>query len=300
MRKVETIQRDLDTGEILDNQINLLKSNERIETNVKNILTPGQKSFFNRNSELHQHSKKLGGYVHMSYKENTTLFSDTTLDKTNISRLIYLSTFLDFNDREENLLVKVIQNNKRVPMNREDIQKVLLLKDTTFKSFLRDMRTNNMLYEVNGKFYLNTDYFNRGNSKYNTYTRVFINTIRDLYSGVSARQHKLLGQAFQLIPFLHYDSNVLCKNPKEIDYTKREKLTLEDIATILGTSTDRSNLSKLKKSLESLTVNVNGDNLPLFKYVPKPYDYFVINSYVIWSGTDVSKMKENIQFYFFS
>lgn len=300
MRRIESIHTDKDTGEIIETISMTLADNEYIEQKTKKKTSHKQKRFLNRQSDLKLHSELLGGYVHMSYIENTRLFNEIPIDTANISRLIYLSTFIDYNDREENLLVKYGQGNNRVPMTRGDIQKVLLLKDTAFKSFLKDMKTNNILYEVDGKFYIDSSYFNKGDSNYDTYTRVYINTIRDLYKGTSPRQHKLLGQALQLIPYLHYDSNVLCKNPKELEYTKREKLTLEDIANILGASTDRSNLLKLKKSLESLIVNVNGTDLPLFKYVPKPYDYFVLNSYVVWNGSDINKMKENIQFYFFS
>ena len=300
MQRVDLITTDADNGNILDTKSVALKSNEQIETIIKRKLTPKQKRLLKDKSDLKIHSEFLGGYVHMSYKENTRLFNEISIDTANISRLIYLYTFIDYNDREENILVKYGQGNSRVPMTRGDIQKVLLLKDTAFKSFLKDMKANNLLYEVDGKFYLDSSYFNKGDSNYDTYTRVYINTVRDLYKGTSPRQHKLLGQALQLIPYLHYDSNVLCKNPKGSDYIKIEKLTLEDIANILGASTDRSNLLKLKKSLESLIVNVDGNDLPLFKYVPKPYDYFVLNSYVVWNGSDINKMKENIQFYFFS
>ena len=64
-------------------------------------------------------------------------------------------------------------------------------------------------------------------------------------------------------------------------------------------SKDRSNLLKLKKSLESLSITINGNELPLMKYVPKPYNYFILNPYVVWKGNYVNKMKENIRLYFF-
>lgn len=298
MRRIQTTFTDMDTGELLDVTHSVVAGNEYIETRTKKILTHQQKAILNRKDELKSHCMSLGGYIHMSYKENTKLFN--TLDNANISRLLYLATYIDYNDRQENLLIKYGQGNKPTPMTRKDIQEVLLLKDTAFKSFLKNTKDNNLLYEVDGKFYIDSTYFNRGNANYDTYTRVFVDTTRDLYRGTSPKQHKLLGQALQLIPYLHFDSNVLCKNPKEQDYTKREKLTLEDIANILGVRSEKSALSKLKKALESLKVNINGQELPLFKYVPKPYDYFVLNSYVVWKGNDVAKMKENIQFYFFS
>lgn len=298
MRRIKNIQQDIDTGEILEDSVLLVASNEDIEYKTKKRLTPQQKAIINQKNELKNHCMSLGGYIHMSYKENTKLLD--TLDSANLSRLIYLSTYIDYNDREENLLVKYGQGNKRTPMTRKDLQEILLLKDTAFKSFLKITKENNLLYEVEGKFYLDSTYFNRGSVMYNTYTRVFIDTTRDLYKRTAIKQHKVLGQALQLIPYLHFDSNVLCRNPKEQDFTKREKLTLEDIANILGMSTDKGNLSKLKKSLESFKVTVDGQELQLFKYVPKPYNYFVLNSYVVWNGNDISKMKENIQFYFFS
>jgi len=289
-----------DTGQVVEESTFCKQKNEKINIKLVKELTPKQKRLLTNKSELTLHSEGLGGYIHMNYTENTKLFSELNIDLANISRLIYLSTYIDYNNREENLLVKNGQGNRRISMTRKDIQNVLLLKDTAFKAFLKDMKDNNLLFEVEGKFYLSPCIFSKGKCNFEEYTRVFVDTTRDLYRGTTSRQHKLLGQALQLIPYLHFDSNVLCKNPKEQDYTKREKLTLEDIANILGVKCEKSILSKLKKSLESLKVNINGQELPLFKYVPKPYDYFVLNSYVVWKGNDVAKMKENIQFYFFS
>lgn len=276
---------------------------------IKKGLTEKQKKFLDNKTELQKYSNKLGGYIHMCYVRNELLFNKLNVDRANISRLIYLSTYIDYNNRQENLLIKHTKDYKVEAMTRADIKKALGLGDTAFKSFMSDMRKNNLLFEVAKKFYISNDYFNKGDIKKSQfkkkeYTRIFIDTTRLLYEGCNNRQHKQLSYAFQLVPFVHYETNILCTNPSAINYYDLDKMGLIKVCEILGLSTEKAPMSKFENDLLKLQIKYEGNTHYLFKRVivkggNGKFDYFVINPQVVWGGKDIEKVKETIQLCFF-
>lgn len=289
------------------------KNEEVIIQKKKKELTPKQKIFSENRSELLKHTKKLGGYIHMGYVKNELLFNK--LDRANISRLIYLSTFIDYNNRKENLLIKRVQNNHIEPMTRADVKQVMKLNDTAFKSFLSDIKKNNLLYEVDKKFYISPDFFTRGENKKDyekgsrfenkEYTRVFIDTTRYLYEHCNSRQHKQLSYIFQLVPYINYELNILCSNPEETNFYELDKLNLAQICALLGISTEnRQNMNKLKNELLKFKVKVNEIEYAFLSYarIQNGYgikDYFVVNPQVVWKGRDMDRVKDTINLCFF-
>lgn len=291
-------------GNVLDHKI--IKKGEKFEITKNSKLTPKQKRLLNYKSDLKQFSESLGGYIHMSYVKNELLFNELDIDRANISRLIYLSTFIDYNDRQENLLIKYGQNKSIKAITRADIKKLLNLGDTAFKSFMADMKKNNLLYESDKKFYISNEYFSKGECKFNKkeYTRIYIDTTRFLYENCTSRQHKQLSYAFQLIPLAQFETNILCSNPSELDLHKLEKLGLKDICKFLGLSTEKAPMNKFEKDLYKLQIEVDGQKHYMFKRVivkggDGTKDYFVINPQISWGGRDIEKVKETIQICFF-
>ena len=120
--------------------VGLIKEWETIKV-VKEI-TPQQKVFLSNKNELTQHNKKLGGFIQVCYVKNQLLFNDLNLNKATISRFLYLATYIDYNDREENVLVKYTKNNKIEYMSKRDMKYLLNLGDTAFKSFYKEIKEN--------------------------------------------------------------------------------------------------------------------------------------------------------------
>ena len=275
-------------------------------TKKKPELTPKQKALLKNKTELTLYSEELGGYIHMYYVSNELLFNKVNIERANISRLIYLATYIDYNDRQENLLIKYSQCKEIEPMTRKDIKEKLGLKDTTFKSFLKNMKENNLLYEVNNKFYINPDYFSKGkiHVKDKKYTRIYINTTRILYEGCNPKKHKSLSYVFQLIPFMNTELNIICENPNEKDLNKIKKLNMKNICELLKLSTDKKNMSRIKKDILNISINYQEKELYLFRSVKiegafGSRDYFVINPNIAWGGINISALKEIINLYFF-
>lgn len=265
--------------------------------------TPQQIAIMNQKDELKSYCRDLGGFVNMCYIKNELLFNELNLDRAIIARLIYLGTYIDYNNRQANLLVKHSKNNKVEPLTKKDIEKLMGLSKQPFYQFLNITKENGLLFEFEGKFYISDKYFTRGKSyfKDKEYTRIFIDTTRFIYENSSTRQHKQLSYVFQLIPFLHYSTNVLCKNPDEKDLNKVIKLSLKDICQLLGIGTSSSQMERIEKSLLRFKIIVNGETYHLFKRVIlkgeyNTKDYFVINPMVVRKGKDLELAKETIKF----
>ena len=64
-------------------------------TKKKPELTPKQKALLKNKTELTLYSEELGGYIHMYYVSNELLFNKVNIERANISRLIYLATYID-------------------------------------------------------------------------------------------------------------------------------------------------------------------------------------------------------------
>ena len=287
----------------------VIKDNEEVIIKDKGKkLTAQQIHFLNQSNEFKKHCDSLGGYIHMIYAKNEILFNDIDIDKANISRIIYLATYMDYNDRKEGLLCVRSQHNKLEPMDKKTMQNVLKLTDSTFKRFLKDMKDNELIYEVDKKFYVNPIYFNKGDidkdvkkSVDKSYCRLFIKPIRDLYEGCKSTKHKVLASIYQLIPYIHLRSNALCLNPTEI--TKEpQKMDSKTLCELLGMSTDRSQMNKFVKDLYSFTVDINGKTYKLFSYIKiisDNIDFFFVNPYVIYMGNDLDYIRKIAKDYFF-
>ena len=296
---------------VLDENMNVtqdyvLKEGEEVKIEKKNkTLTPKQKHFINRQNNFKKHCDNLGGYIHMIYCKNELLFNSINIDKANISRIIYLATYVDYDNRKEGLLCVRVKDNKLEPMNRKTMQVLLKLGDTAFKKFLSDVKNNNLMYEVDKKFYVNTEYFNKGEiiniDENKSYCRLFINPIRNLYEGCKPTKHKVLSSVYQLVPYIHIRSNALCLNPYEYN-EEPEKMDSNTLCDLLNVGSDKGQRSRFIKELYTFTVTVNKKEYQLFSYVKvvsEKIDFYFVNPYVLYGGSDEKYMKQVAKDYFF-
>lgn len=294
-----------DRGGEINNSFALKGDEELIIVKKGKQLTPEQKVFLNKRNELKKYTSELGGYVHMFYVKNELLFNKVDIDRANVARLIYLSTYMDYNDRQENLLVKHGIDNKVEVLGRNDIKKLLNLSERTFIDFMNNMIETNLIFKVDNKYYINNEYFTKGKSDIQgDYTRIFINTTRILFESCTSKQHKQLSYMYQLIPFMNYNLNIICRNPNENDISKLEKLSLKEICEILKISTEKKSMNIFENNLLKFNIVVSGKKQFILKRViVKGYnsrnDYFVINPNIAWSGNNIDEMKNVVNTLFF-
>ena len=286
-------------GNLLDTLI--LHKNEDIGIVRKSKnLTPQQINVSEQKKMVKEYNKRMGGFIMCCFVSNELLFNSLNLDLPSISRIIYLSTYLSYNSKEEGLLVIHQEGKKDIPMTRKMMQKKLKLKDATFENFLSDVRKSELLFSVGDKYYINPQYISKGECKFNNkeYTRIYIDKVRYLYEYSKVSQHKQLSYVFQLIPYLHYQLNVVCHNPNETDKMKIKRMTLTEICDLLNVSV--SYKSTLKKNLLRFHVDIYGYKYYLFSYVTVEVldgkkDFFAVNPSVLWRGDNVDEINEVIK-----
>lgn len=280
------------TGEIIEEIY--LKQNEQVQ--IKRVVTEKEKAIINNKDELKRLNARLGGFLRVMYVEKELLFNKLGLDSSDVARVLYLATYMDYENRNDGLLVKK-EKRLPVPMTRKDLFEIMKLGNTPFKAFISTMKKAGLLIEEDKQFYMNTDYFKKGEAtRKETYTRLYIDTTRKLYEGCTSRQHKQLGYILQLIPHCHYESNIICRNINSIYELKSLNVyKLEEICQLLGVSTNKGNERKFEKSLLTFTIKNEGKEYEVFKRVTVTgtgnNSYYVINPLLHFRGKDIKEMK---------
>ena len=153
------------------------------------------------NEMYKKYCKELGGYVNVLYEENKLLLDEVELDEGNKFRLLYLSTYLGYEEKYGNLLVKDRVGKDGVKhLTKKDLKKLLKLSRNTFGEFIKEMKELNLILEEEGKFYISDKYFYKGNERFGkTYLKLFINPLRKLYNSSTSRGHKIIFNMYRLI-----------------------------------------------------------------------------------------------------
>lgn len=275
---------DTDTGEIIGNAF--IKKNEEAVLSTKKKLTNNQKKYLKQKNNIEEISKTLGGYVHVFYVKDELLYNELNLNSADVSRFLYLATYISYNYKDKNLLVKK-EKGKYKPMNLNDIKKIMKLSDRALFYFLKEIKDKNLLIEKNNKFYINDKYISKGgleNTK-DKYIRLYIDTTRYLYEHCTSRQHKQLGYVLKILPYVDLQTNHILIND--------EKAEIRDIMKLLGLSIEgEKSTSKFKKMLLNFKINYKDKDYYLFgahtfEYGKEYRTYFVINPLVLFGGNNL-------------
>lgn len=143
--------------------------------------------------------------------------------------LLVLITFIDYDG--------VLRNPDKTAMTKNDIRKVLKLEGKrSFYDFMKVSLEAGILIEVDDQFTVNSRYHFKGNSRSKELVRVLATQVRELH-----KENKLtdIGILYKIQAHVHVTRNVLVKNPNETDEDKIEFLNREELAGILGISTEQ-------------------------------------------------------------
>lgn len=194
-------------------------------------------------------------------------------------RFIYLCTYLRYEDnrlayKQENRLYKLIKD--------DTLMEFLKLSKTDY------YRTKNALIEHNlikidkdKNIHINNNISFVGKvSEYNNqeYSRVFKETIQELYKKSLPREHKKLGLLIELLPFIHMQYNILCENPTCDLLEDIKPLSIRDVTSKF----EFSNVTTLKKQLLNIRAK-NKKAIMIFEDYDK--QMIAVNPSVFYRGT---------------
>lgn len=275
---------DTDTGEIIGNTF--LKNGEEVVLSTKKVLSDNQKDYLQKKTDMGQLSKSLGGYVHVFYVKDELLYNELNLKPADVSRFLYLATYISYNYKDKNLLVKKEKGCLK-PMLQKDMKSIMNLSERGFYNFLKEIRNKGLIIEKDNKFYINNKYVSKGKIEddKDNYVRLYIDTTRYLYENCTSRQHKQLGYVLKLLPYADFETNHILIND--------EKAEIRDIMKLLGLSVEGVNaVNKFKKMLLNFKINYQDKEYYLFgahtfEYGKEYRTYFVINPLVLFGGNNL-------------
>lgn len=192
-------------------------------------------------------------------------------------RFLYLCTFSNY----DNLLM---YKNKPIEENKlQFMWQLSRMESYNTKKALIDAK---LITIKDKKIYINKKINNRGSSNVNLNnmaTRVFDDYVKEIYENSKPIEHKRLALLVKVLPFLNYNTNVLCSNPFEKDINKLKHLTIPELSKEI-------NYSQKRIKSELLEITVYGEKAIGF-FITKGIKSIVINPKVFYKGSDISELK---------
>ncbi|HAT4302349.1 TPA: hypothetical protein I9089_002457 [Clostridium perfringens] len=264
-----------ETGEILDRTYTVKTAKE--EEKIKDIINfTKEKSDF-ENNILHN----LGHFYFNFYKK-----LPNKLDKQYIFRFIYLCTYLKYGD---NRLMKRVKQNKYELIKVSDLMDLLKLGKTEYNKTKKVLEESNLI-KVNKDYTVAIDNkisfigkVNKNNKQ--EYSRIFKESIQELYNNSTPREHKRLALFIELLPFIHYKYNIICKNPRCELMQDVEPFTIQELQKISGNG--GKNITRFKNNLLNIMVGGQKAMMLVEDYEKK---FFIVNPKIYYKGNDLEDL----------
>lgn len=303
MKTYETIINDINNGEYLGKNTIEVKDTDIVTTKVRSPKELDNQIQFAKNKKMLDAEMKEfienneGAFVHLILKYGSAIFEKLeqlapgSRCNIHIIRLIVLATFQTY-------------KGYLSYSNGQEIKKSSLkdIWDTSSKNSINEtynlLKECGYIYEAeDGCLMINEDIVVKGtiknfeelraDDKNYTYTRLFVDNVRNMYYGTESKQRKQLANLFKILPYINFKYNIFCSNPTETDKTKLELLDWTDLARICGYNID--NASRLKKDLMKL--KIYGHDV-IGQFETGSGRTIKINPKVYYSGDDVNNVRE--------
>ncbi|MDC7781852.1 hypothetical protein [Priestia megaterium] len=221
----------------------VVDANGEVRDDVK-VVTPEMQEATKKRKHLEVYRKRTDTPFTLVNMESTKEVA--VMEQLNTKELGYflvLQTYVDY----ENML-KMPHSN--LPMTEKELGKALRVKQPrTYKKVLNKFIEIGLMFKkpvtLYGKeyeaFFIAKKYCFRGSSKSDKVVKVFIGSLKELYKQEEIKPADI-GFLYKLLPYMHYESNHLVKNPYERDYARAQALSQRDVVLITGL--DEKNVKK--------------------------------------------------------
>ena len=233
------------------------------------------------------------------YFNNEKLYGEElNLSKSTVSRLLMLATYMDFENRIVKEVPKTKNQAKEVEyMKRKDIQNTLGLKARAFSDFITEITNAGILIKDDKGYYLSVEYFRKGNiAQDNYFSKMYVETVRQVYLSTPVRKHSTLSYIFQLMPHVHWKTNYIVKD-RMCGLDEIETMDLKEICSVLGLETTKTSVNNMKKELLSFKLTFDNEQYYLFNMMTQSSEkgkrtWFVVNPLLYNSMTDYNDFQE--------
>ena len=229
--------------------------------------------------------KELGDFIYSHSNEGA--FHDLSADT--MARAAYLASYISYGTDE-------LWRTKYKRLLRKDLPAVMNVSKPTADRFWKEVKDRYFRRDDDGSLHSVGRSFVRGKLDAPNaveYQRLYTAALRELYDKVPPTQHKRLGYALKMLPYLNFEYNVLCNNPTEKVYDLIEPMTVSEFCNAVGF--DQSNVHKLAKAYGRLTFTADGREEVFCKFVCNGDSLSTANIYInprlVYNGSDFRKVE---------
>ncbi|MGP4077295.1 hypothetical protein [Halobacillus sp. K22] len=265
---------DTETGENISDKVD-----------VRPRLTEGQMRGQQIKENLKAHQTENGGYVFALFQGNKAIEERfPSLTQSDLARLMFIGTYVSYDDSEA-FRYGLLKHPNGVKIGKKSLEELLGMSRSKYSGFYKKLLNEGILAETDEGLEINPAVFYRGEhvkaiKGEMRYTRLFRQTVRDLYELYNGRSIKKLGVIYSVLPYVNFNFNVLAENPSEVKADEVKPLTIEELAEKLGYEDEK----KLTQTLRSIKY----DGQPIFGFVEISEDRrrnkIVVNPRVIYAG----------------
>ncbi|MEC1155029.1 hypothetical protein [Cytobacillus horneckiae] len=166
----------------------------------------------------------------------------------------------------------LLREDGKVMATKTDLGKGLGVKKVSSRNQIIDSLSNVSALKLDEKGYkLNPDLHIKGAVNGKELIKLFSTTLKKLSNDLQPAQ---LGYLYKLLPFVHYETNLICINPHEEETEKIEYLNQKAIIEILGI--DNTDANKFLRKCHKNGILFEGSTMDRRerKYYVNPYLFF--------------------------
>lgn len=244
---------------------------------------------------MNAHSIENGKYIHVFFEKSRLLQERfPSLTPQDIARLLFIGTYTQWETG------RLQTDDGKKLLKKPDVRELIGLSPKRFNQLYNRYKDEEILLEgEGGALYISATVIYRGKiSKLGNlidgfdYTRVFKKTVRELYAQFNGRKLGQLAIVYSIIPFLNFNSNLICFNPEETVTDEVTPMNISELADLLG----YENKAKFKTTLNGIKV---GDD-PMFTFIEDPYNRrekrIIVNPRIVFAGN--GEALEQVKTYF--
>ncbi len=260
------------------------------------IYTPEQQEDYKARKKKEQDEylrSKRYGEKKPSYTFVMTTADFKNVSPANLTRLIYLSTYLSYHNSE-------LRKGERHKITKNELPQILGISERTAQRFWREVCPQYISEDIDETLKLNPDVFSRGRAKrlMAFYIKVFSKGMESLYNSVPKSKHKHLGYIFAMLPYVNVEHNILCYDTAEKNIDKIEPMNMKDFCSEIGF--DYRHVDRLHDIFKSIMFDVDGNKELFCSIIRNTYsgkELMVINPKVFYSGKNETAVAEFGVFY---
>ena len=236
-------------------------------------------NFLKKKDERSKIFDSFGGFHFNSYEDVLQL----EMRKQFLTRFIFICTNMNYNNR----VVFGNAKGKEKLAKEKDLQEILMLSEAETRRTKKALVENSLItIEKDKTILVNRKFAIRGEIEERILIRsvkIMKDAVQEIYKKAKPTEHTKLALLFDLLPFLNFKHNIICRKPKEEDITKVEAFTLYELAQLLNV-----NQTRLKNQLFKLRVD-DEEVIGLFSRPTGMHIY--VNPKVYYKGNNADDIK---------